>query len=776
MKTLTLTKYIFILSVATISTISCAKSKTNGTVYINGIQGPVYINFDQYGIPHILALASDNDSLVALGYVHANDRFWQMEYQRRVGAGRLSEIFGKDTVKEDKFLRTWGFYRASVSLWPNLSPQTQKMISAYTAGVNAYISQNDFPMQVKLLRYTPESWNNYDSIVWQKMLAFNLQNSWISKLDNLYIAESYGINSINKFIPPYPKNGPTILNSNEIDDKSNISYKPFVPQKPQPVHMNNVTTLDNNDMRDILHNLGFEPFEEKGSNSFVVNGTMTKSKKPLLANDTHLNFSSPIFWYLADINGPNLHVIGATIPWLPGVIIGHNENIAWGITAAYNDAQDLFIIPNSESTETIIEQIKIKESDPINYKVEITEHGPIISNDNKAIESIGFGKKFALQWPALESNDTSIQSVLLLNYASNWSQFLAAFHNFVSPSQNFIYADTKGNIGYLLPGKLPIRQDFTGEFPVSNNKKWSGFIPFDELPHSFNTPKGYYVTANNKIVPDTYKYILANRWDVPPYRAKRIIDLITSSQNLDINKFEEFQQDNISYLWKDLSSILLNTAPSDQNSKNALLILSKWDGNTRTDSIGATIFAYWLQQFKTLVPYQSPFGDKSLPSYQYLISTLSKPKQSIFLSSSLDKAINKLIKERGQNQKNWQWGDVHRAYFSELALGQSKLTGWIWERNISSPGGYDTVNVGAYNSKTFNQYFGANYRQVIDLANMESSVYVIPMGQSEEVLSKNYADLLDFWAKGEYITIKRIKSPCDPDQANCLLLLPKLNP
>jgi penicillin amidase len=756
---------INIIKLLLICTFIYSCSKQNGTVYIKGLKGPVYIIRDSNGVPHITATTNNNDVFVGLGYIHAQDRFWQMEYQRRIASGRLSEIFGAETIKEDKFLHTWGFYRSTVAEWSHLNQPTKDSVSAYTSGVNAFIAENNFPLQIKILRYKPEKWSNYDSIVWQKMMAFNLQNSWITKLDNLAIAESQGESKISQFYPPYPQNAPTILSNADLIQSNLPTVDKYLSSESfNPVHKKYMIT----EAKQIIQRLGFEPFAAKGSNSWVVSGKMTKSGKPLLANDTHLQLSSPTLWYLAELKGPTLHVTGATIPGFPGVIIGHNDHITWGVTAAYNDVQDLFYISPTTKTHTIVEKIKIKESDTIDYKIILSQHGPVISTDNSAIESMGPNLHLAIQWPALESDDTTVQSMLQLQYANNWDQFTTALGDFVAPSQNFIYADTLGNIGYFLPGRLPIRHGFSGEFPVSESLNWAGYIPLKEHPQVYNPPEGFIVSANNKITPDSYKYSLANRFDAAPYRAERIIDLITKNGKLDKTQFENFQQDSMSYLWRNISPVLLTTKPLDNNSKKALEILAKWDGNCTTNSIGATIFAYWLQQFKPLVPYKSTFGAAALPTYQYLKTTLANPSQAKFLSTSLSLAINKLTQE----QDNWQWGAVHKAYFKELALGQSKLLGFIWERSIATPGAYDTVNVGAYNSKTLNQIYGATYRQVIDLSSLESSSYIYPMGQSENVFSDNYANLLKKWADGKYITIKNNNAPCNPKNDNCILLLP----
>lgn len=744
-------------------------TQTHGVIYIEGLHGPVFIHRDQYGVPHIIAEKSDQDAFFALGFVQAQDRLWQMEFQRHVVTGTLSEIFGKKTIPQDEFLRTWGFYRAAQAAWPTLDPNSQEIIKNYTAGINAEIQQGHVPLQILLLRYHPTPWNNYDSIAWQKMMAWQLQTSWQEKIKNYIIAKNYGISKISYYLPPYPTTGPTtlsekdLINTNRIKNTSakekNLSLTPI-----QASSLISLLDTANN----IHKTLGYLDFPSKGSNAWVVSGKFTQSGLPLLANDIHLQLTAPSLWYLVELKAPHLHVIGASIPGLPGIVTGHNDYIAWGITNGYNDAQDLFIIPATTKTRTIDEIIKVKNDKSIDLKVEISSFGPIISNVTPHMQNLPM--KLAMQWPALQAGDTTVESFIKLQYANNWTQFTNALHYFVAPTQNFVYADIHGNIGYYYPGKLPIRNN-SGMFFANSPEQWNGYIPFNQLPHSYNPPEGFIATANNKVTPNSYPYSLTFRWSVPPYRIERIRDLIQNNGILNSQKFMNFQHDTLSYFWVNLKSTLLTTKAFDQPSKEALLILQQWNGDFSLTSEGATIFAYWVKQFNNLWPQPLAFGDKWLQPL-YLKKILSDPKMQSYLSQSLAEAMKELIATHGNNPKNWQWGKIHKAVFSESGLGQSKLVGWIWQRNIPTPGGDYTVDVGTYDPDTFVQIAGATYRQIIDLGNLNQSYYITPLGESENIFSRYYSNLLKMWRDGSYVQMNQYNLPCNPTQENCLELLP----
>jgi penicillin amidase len=743
--------------------------QTQGIIHVEGLQGPVFIYRDSNGIPHIVAEKSDQDAFFALGFVQAQDRLWQMEFQRHVVSGTLSEIFGKKTIEADEFLRIWGFYRAAKTAWPALDIGSQSAIKHYTAGVNAEISQGHLPLQISLLHYQPKPWDTYDSIAWQKMMAWQLQSSWEKKIKNYIIAQNYGIDKIPYFMPHYPANSPTTLSAEDLIQAGLIKSPSIKTQAVKNLLPKLSLTNILNIAQNVHAELGYLDFPSKGSNAWVVSGKLTQSGLPILANDIHLALTAPSLWYLVEMKGPTIHVIGASIPGLPAIVVGHNDHIAWGITNGYNDAQDLFIIPSHEKTKTLHEIIYVKGENPIDYNVHISSHGPIISDVTPNMKDLPI--HLALEWPALKTKDTTIRSFIDLQYAKNWTSFVNALSYFVTPTQNFVYADIKGNIGYYYPGKLPVREGFSGALPVDNKYHWSGYIPFNSLPHIYNPKKNFIATANNPAIPDIYPYSLAFRWPIPPYRIERIQDLLKNNGIFTVQKFMAFQGDNVSYFWRDLKSELLTIKPLDQLSKKGLIILQNWDGSFSVTSEAATIFAYWLKQFNDLWPQSLAFGDKWLEPL-YLKEKFSDPRMQRYLSQSFKKAMVELIKNQGNNPINWQWGKIHKAIFNEVGLGQSKLIGWLWNRSISTAGGNYTINVGTYDPVNFSQIAGATYKQIIDMSDLSNSYYIQPLGESENIFSSFYTNFMNMWSKGEYLKMTQYQSPCDPKQPNCLELLP----
>jgi penicillin amidase len=750
----------------------------NGIISLVGLKGKVTIFRDTYGIPHIIAEKNDADAFFALGYIHAQDRFWQMEFQRRVAQGTLSEIFGKAALQKDIYLRTWGFYHAAEKAWPAFDANTKLLLSSYTKGVNAFLLQGKLPLQFKFLHYQPKPWTEIDSICWQKMMAYNLQFTWYEKVKNDLIQQKLDNNQILILKPPYPSNGPTIINTSELNE-SHIPIRHIDT-------IRNVTFSNSHDPITKKPPAGEDIVDPAsraglGSNSWVVNGHLSATGKPLLANDPHLALNAPALWYLVELKGPHIHLTGATIPGLPAVVIGHNDQIAWGITNANPDSQDLYIEPNTAHFKNQLEIIKVKNEPDVMLYVQSSQHGPIISDISEAGK---IASRIAIKWTALAPGDTTVQSFLKINYATNWPTFVKALQDYKVPSQNFIYADKEGNIGYYLAGTIPIRKDWNGSLPITKNnvREWDGYIPFDQLPHVYNPLKGYIATANNKIIPDDYAYSLTFRWSEPPYRIKRIIDLLKANQLSTISNFKNIQLDTYSNLWDDLKPVLLTTKPLNKNSQLLLSILKNWDGNYDLNSIGATVFSFWYKQLLKL-------SDSRIVFSSYLEEPLFIKQQlkfdspycksnnanncNDFLSQSLDMASQELIHIFGEDYKRWQWKNIHRVTVTELGIGLSKLVGWIWNRTISTPGGLYTVSVGTYNLGTYQQTDGSGYRQIIDLSHFDNSLYIQMLGQDDNPFSRHHGDFLSLWRDGKYVKISANSSAWGKTER--LILIP-VNP
>ncbi len=727
-------------------------------IVLNAAHGKVTIRRDRYGIPHITSTLADLDVFYALGYIHAKDRLWQMELNRHVVKGSLSEIFGKDTLLEDKYIRTWGYYRSAEKSWEALSPATQAIIKSYTAGINAYIVQGKLPLQLILLNHRPELWTTTDSYAWAKMLAFQLQNSWQDKIKNYVLAKRFNPTEMAAINQPYPDNAPTVLSDMDLlQSHFNLAKQKSHASTEQ---INDGLIQSGRVEAQLKRFLKIKNISGKGSNNWVVSGKYTKNGYPLLANDPHLELAAPGIWYLAELNAPHLHVTGASLPGLPAIVIGHNDHIAWGMTDAAIDAQDVYLLSPTAKTHIILERINIKKANSLLYPVEVTDDGsPIINHLFDVNDGL---EKMSVKWTGLANDDTTVQSFIKLNYAQNWLEFVNSLKDFVTPSQNFIYADTLGNIGYYLSGRIPIR-GWSGRYPLpdSNQSNWQQFIPFEQMPHVLNPPEGFIASANNKIISDNFPYQLTYQWRGMPFRIQRISELMKTHFPMDVAAAREMQMDIKSELWNTLRPLLLQTQPLDKSSQHALSYLQAWDGMTSITSIPATIFAFWFQELQKLQPH--PFADISdLTNPLFIYSQLNTNGEFCkkagfkdcreFMSVSLQAAMKKVTLKLGSNENNWRWGYVHHARFNEPIFGEVKLMGWIWNREIPNGGDGYTVNVGSFD-ENFNQIVGVTYRQIIDLGNLNNSYYILPLGESGNVFTGHYSDLLKLWRNGEFISM-----------------------
>jgi penicillin amidase len=577
--------------------------RVRGTQKLEGLSSTVTIQRDKYGVPHIYARTS-KDLFFAEGYVHAQDRFWQMEFWRRIGSGRLSEILGESTLEDDRFIRTLGWHRVAAQELEQLDDETRSVLEAYAEGVNAYISthRRRLGLEFTILgltgaRFDPEPWTPLDTITWAKVMAWDLGGNREEELLRAQIAAQMGASAVDVLVSPYPDDYPVIV--------------------PHPLAGATLEAVP--DAAFVTHFLGTG--DDLGSNNWVVAGSRTETGMPLLANDPHLGIQMPSIWYEIGLHcdpvGPECpyNVVGTSFATTPGVIIGHNDRIAWGVTNLGPDVQDYFIEqvnlenPNQYLYEgdwldmdIVREEIVVAgEEEPVVVDVRITRHGPIINDVVGGTEDAWtFGwQPLAFSWTALQPG-TLMRSVLLLDRASNWEEFREALSYWDAPSQNFVYADVEGNIGYQAPGRIPIRASGDGAMPVpgwTGEYEWEDYIPFDDLPRVFNPPEGYIVTANNAVVGPDYPYFLSMDWS-PGYRARRIVELIEEDSTLSLADMQAIQGD-CSPVWaEDVLPYLLVLPATGGESRpgevsrlaDALELLRAWDRRAERDSAGAALF------------------------------------------------------------------------------------------------------------------------------------------------------------------------------------------
>ncbi|MGY2894285.1 penicillin acylase family protein [Deinococcus sp. UYEF24] len=759
----------------------------SGTLSLRGLSGPVSVTRDAWGVPHIRAQASDQDALYALGFVHAQDRLWQMEFQRRIAQGRLSEVLGEAALPQDKFLRTWGFYRAAQAALPALSARSRSLISAYTAGVNAAIAQDRLPLEFRLLRFRPERWTDVDSIAWSKLLAYDLGGNWDQELTGQRVVSKLGKAALDSVLPPYPAGAPTILSSQELNLPTSQRPGPGSlgvgqpkssgqPRSPQQTGM----TLPDDALAQLrtqlaaAASLGFANVPGKGSNDWVIGGGRTASGKPILADDPHLALSAPMLWYLADVQGPTLHAIGATLPGLPGVVIGRNDKVAWGVTNVNPDVQDLFVEAPGAALTSRTEVIKVKGKPDVKLVVQESAHGPVVARSSEWDDAKGGDRAVSLEWTALKGGDTTFDAFFGLNYASNWPDFTAALKSYVAPAQNFVYADTAGNIGYYAPGKVPIRSGggaavgWDGSLPVPDDAahSWTGYIPFEQLPHVYNPADGLVVTANNRVTPDGFRPFLGNirNW-AEPYRAERILQLLNGKgQPLTVADVAKVQLDTVSLVWQGLKPYLLAAQPRDALSTQALALLRGWDGNETVSSVQASIFEGWLMELENMA--QDELGSGVTLTSLAVLNQLKTGGAlckapgdrstgaatcAELLSTTLTRATGTLAARLGTDPNRWAWGDLHHSFSKHGAFGGVGAISWIWNRGISTPGGTNTVDVARPDAGTFNQTHAPSYRQIIDLSDMNRSVFIGTLGQGGNPIGSHYADMQPMWRDGKSI-------------------------
>lgn len=516
---------------------------TDGRVTVPGLREEVNIYWDEYGIPHIYANNQD-DLFFAQGYVHAQDRFWQMEFWRHIGQGRLSEIVGEATVESDMFIRTFGWNRIAADMLAYYEAETLEVMAildAYSAGVNAYVDthRNELSLNYTILGlvnepWEIEPWTPINTLSWAVVMSDNLSGNWSEEIDRTNLVKTLGESTVANLLPLYPfDKRPVIAPTADLVNDLPQALRPGGATTAIEWHRVNTRVRT---QPALTQALGSGPF--LGSNNWVVAGEHTATGLPLLANDPHLGIQMPAIWYEVGLHAPGWDMRGFSFAGVPGIIIGHNDRIAWGVTNVGADVQDLYIEkinpsnPNQyeyqgqwEDMEVIQEVIRVNGGEDVTLNVRVTRHGPII---NDMVDDLT--DPLAFKWTAQEPSRI-MQSVLLLNQAQNYDDFREALRYWDIPSLNVVYADVDGNIAYQMPGLVPVRPTSNGLLPVpgwTGEHEWEGWIPYEELPAMFNPDEGYIVTANNAVVDEDYPHLISLYW-ADGDRAERIRQILQAA-------------------------------------------------------------------------------------------------------------------------------------------------------------------------------------------------------------------------------------------------------
>lgn len=741
-------------------------AQIEGRLGVAGLDSAVEVRRDRWGVPHIYA-KSAHDVFFAQGFVAAQDRLWQMEMWRRQGEGRLAEVLGPASFERDKFARLFRYRGDMAAEWKSYAPDTREIVTAFVDGVNAYVDQVQAkpPIEFELLGFRPTRWS-YD-VPLQRMAALSMTSNALTEVDRANMITLYGRAKVEALFPLDP--------ARPLDPVAGLD-------------LSGVGIASLGAAAQMYSGLGYPRFD--GSNNWVISGRRTTTGKPLLANDPHRAITLPSLRYLTHLVGPGWNVIGAGEPALPGVAGGHNERIAFGFTVVGMDQQDVYVetlgaCPNSATRRcyrtggqwrpvtTLVDTIRIKGEAPRVVNLEFTEHGPIVHVDS------GGSRGFVIRFVGTEPGTAGYLAQISIDRATNWSTFRAAAYRWRLPTENMIYADVDGNIGWIAAGLNPVRS-WSGLLPVPGDGRfeWKGFLPFAKLPQTLNPANGIIATANHNIMPKGYPHQLNYEW-ATPYRANRIKGVLAARRDWTRAGFEQLQHDEHSLPAEALVPELVAAAKRTGVTNPALTLLANWDFVMRKDAAQPVIYSAWLRALGAAA-FHPRLGDKGgrqrgrewdLP---LLIRLIKRPdagfgpnpiagRDSVVLAA-LDRAVADLTKEFGGDPAGWRWGSIHFANF------QHPLSN-VFDLAAAGRGGDDnTINMTG--GPGWLQSSGASYRGIFDTADWDNSVATNVPGQSGQPGSPFYGNLLPIWRDYQYFPLVYSRAAVERETAHLLWLEP----
>jgi penicillin amidase len=753
-----------------------ALATTSGQLRVPGLERPVNVLRDRWGVAHIYA-QNQHDLFFAQGVVAAQDRLFQMELWKRAGQGRLAEILGPSALARDVNARALRYRGDMKAEYESYSPDTQAILTAFTDGINRYIAGltapggPGLPIEFQLAGFSPDTWHPEDCL--NRMAAFSMTGNAFSELEHAQALTELGAEKAAKLFDFDP--------AVALDPAPNLDLAGLSPEL-----LKNLVGSD--------HRIEFPAHSLEGSNNWTISGALTATGKPLLANDPHRVIALPSLRYMVHLVAPGWNVIGAGEPGLPGVALGHNEHIAWGFTIFGLDQQDLYVEELNPANpleyktesgwkemETRKEVFQVKGLAPEEIEMKFTRHGPVLWDDGK--------RALALRWVGSEPGTAGYLASLATDRAENWDQFEAAVARWKVPSENLVYADNAGNIGEHSAGLAPMR-NWTGLLPISGsgNYKWTGFVPTSELPHFFNPQEGYVATANHKMIPEHYPYNVGFEW-VAPYRVTRIRSVIESAKQddrkLTISDMESLQSDVTSLPALEFQKLLRSTTLKDDP---ALAKFLRWDGVLKRESSEAALYEVWFQQICHDLGkrFSKEHGDRydDLPP-NTVQQILTHPEKDLFaagdnpradrdrmLAETLQAAQNELKRLLSPDPSQWTWGKLHTVHFRH-ALDQQPGAKDIFDlAPLPRPGDEYTVNAtGAYGD-SWEQASGASYREILDTSDWDQSVAVNTPGQSGQPGSPHYSDLLPLWDAGRYFPLVYSRKAVERETTDRLVLEP----
>jgi len=764
-----------------------ALPRTAGELTLAGVGGEVRIERDAHGIPHVRA-GSENDAYFGLGVAHAQDRLWQMETHRRIGSGRLAEVFGESALETDRFLRALGVRRAAAAQWQHLDAASRAALEAYAAGVNAVLRQDlrARPPEFVILGIEPEPWDPVDSLAWGIMMAWDLGANWTTELLRLRLALQMPVARINQLLPAYPGEA--------------------MPATADYAALFRGLGLDAGALQTAWQRLPeiapLSGVEGVGSNNWVVAGSHSATGRPLLANDPHLKLSAPALWYFARLEAPGLKVAGATLPGLPVVVLGQNEHIAWGFTNTGPDVQDLYLeqidpadgnryrTPEGWAAfETAADVIKVKGKPDVPVTWRRTRHGPVISDAGTTADVLGPRDKpryvLAMRWPALDADSDTVGTARAMQSAASVAAFFAATRSFVAPMQNMAVADRDGHIGVVSPGRIPVRKpenDLHGLVPAPGwdaRYDWAGWIPVDETPREADPERGWIATANQRVTAPGYPHYITSEWALP-FRQQRIEQMLQARPKHAIDDLAAMQADERSLAALVLLPWLQKTESAHPLAAAARTELQAFDGTMAADRAAPLILWAWQRQLARGV-FQDDAGsalwERSLATRTFqdaLEGVLARDDTSwcddrgtpaektcaLQSGAALTRALDELQSRFGSDVAKWQWGQAHQARSEHRPFSRVKALARWFEHRVPVGGDTHTVNaarVGLRPDATTGELYldehGPSLRAVYDLGDPAQSRFIHSTGQSGIVFSPFFRNFVQPWAAVQYVPV-----------------------
>ena len=833
-----------------------------GSLHVAGLHGSVSVMRDRAGIAQIYA-DDAHDLFMAQGYVHAQERLWQMEVWRHISSGRLSELFGESTIDTDRFIRTLNWRGSAERDFAAASEDVKAAMQAYADGVTAFIDAHAGKLGLAFVigglqsgqggglgGYTPEPWSPIDSMAWQKVQAWNLGGNMDWEIFRMLADAQLGDPALtNELFPEYDATRPVITPSGlEGSGGAGANVTPgaiarahegssatAALTRDQAAGWRGIAAIGDRigAMAGLDPGGGLADHHGVGSNDWVVAGSKSATGTPLLANDPHLGFNMPSVWYMNGLHcrvvnaACPFNVVGVSFPGAPAVILGHNARIAWGATNVGPDVQDLFaetVDPNDPDAylyegqslkfQARTETINVAGGDPVTVTVRSTVHGPILNDvDDRLADS----PPTALSWTTLVEADGTFESIYRLNFASNFDEFHAAFEPWGAPSQNFVYADVDGHIGYQLPGKIPIRAGIqTGDRVrdgASGKEDWTGWIPFEELPWQLDPPNGLIVSANNAAVDADYPYFIADDWDRGE-RAQRILDLLTAAAKDGVTTAEIAAIQNDTHLLRAdgiIPGLLEIAKPATEDGQRVRDLVSSWNRRCDTNSRGCAAYASVELELvrrafdDDLGPLARDWvgSDTSAQLLQELVAdpanhwwddaTTENVESGRAIAAAAFDAVGAQLRGTLGDPSRWTWGRLHQVTFRESTLGESGIGPLEWYFNSATkpaPGAAGTIDNNYYQiwraypnpydpdyvpvglGDVFEVSNGPSYRFVIDMADLDGATIVTTTGQSGNPFDRHYGDLVDEWLRGEALPLPFSNGAVDDATASTLTLTP----